>query len=127
MITSHSSSKPLSKSDFSARAVALSTLIDSVSHDDGLDVLLERRLAPGVIDSRDRSLAMELTYGVLRRRATLDWRLQPLLKKPLPRLPILIQMILRLGAYQVLYLDRIPPAAAVNESVLLSKSVRNTL
>jgi 16S rRNA (cytosine967-C5)-methyltransferase len=70
---------------------------------------------------------MELTYGVLRHRATLDWRLQPLLKKSLPRLPILIQMILRLGAYQVLYLDRIPAAAAVNESVLLSKSVRKTL
>ena len=37
------------------------------------------------MDGRDRAFAMELVYGVLRRQETLDWRLEPALKKPLPR------------------------------------------
>ncbi len=65
---------------------------------------------------------MELTYGVLRRLGTIDWRLEPVLDKPLPRLPIMVQMILRLGAYQMLFLDRIPQSAAVNESVRLARA-----
>lgn len=111
----------------SARSVALSVLVESVKADEGVDTLLDRALARSVCDSRDRGLAMELTYGVLRRQATLDWRLQPVLNKPLPRLPVLVQFILRLGAYQLLYLDRIPHSAAVNESVQLAKRFVRTL
>jgi 16S rRNA (cytosine967-C5)-methyltransferase len=117
----------LSNQSPSARAVALAVLADSVKADEGVDVLLDRALARSSLDSRDRALAMELTYGVLRRLATIDWRLEPLLDKPLPRLPILVQMILRLGAYQIIYLDRIPHSAAVNESVQLAKQRVKTL
>jgi 16S rRNA (cytosine967-C5)-methyltransferase len=53
---------------------------------------------------------------------TLDWRLEPVLDKPLARLPVMVQMLLRLGAYQLLFLDRIPPSAAVNESVQLART-----
>lgn len=72
-------------------------------------------------------MAVELAYGVLRRLSTLDWRLQPVADKALPRLPIVVQMILRLGAYQCLFLDRIPASAAVDESVRLAKLYRHTL
>jgi len=65
---------------------------------------------------------VELSYGVLRRLGTIDWRLEPVLEKPLLRLPVAVQMILRLGAYQLLFLDRIPQSAAVNESVNLAKA-----
>ncbi len=64
---------------------------------------------------------MELAYGVLRRLEYLDWRLAPVLKKPLARLPETVEMLLRLGAYQLLFLDRIPASAAVDESVRLAK------
>lgn len=120
------SSRSLNQSSC-ARAVALSVLADSIKADDGVDVLLDRALARSACDNRDRALAMELTYGVLRRLATIDWRLEPLLDKPLPRLPVLVQMILRLGAYQIIYLDRIPHSAAVNESVRLAKQHVKTL
>ena len=93
----------------------------------GIDILLERSLAHCPFDSRDRSLTVELTYGVLRRRATIDWRLEPVLDKPLLRLPVAVQMVLRLGAYQVLFLDRIPQSAAVNESVNLAKAFTGTV
>ena len=105
----------------SARAVALSVLVKSVKSEEGVDALLDRSLASCSFDNRDRALAVELTYGVLRRLGTVDWRLAPVLDKPLPRLPIMVQMLIRLGAYQILYLDRIPQSAAVNESVELAR------
>jgi 16S rRNA (cytosine967-C5)-methyltransferase len=111
----------------SARAIALSLLVESVKSEEGVDVLLDRALARCSFDSRERALTVELTYGVLRRLATIDWRLEPVLDKPLPRLPVVVQMVLRLGAYQFLFLDRIPQSAAVNESVNLARAFAGTL
>jgi 16S rRNA (cytosine967-C5)-methyltransferase len=111
----------------SARAIALSLLVESVKSEEGVDVLLDRALARCSFDSRERALTVELTYGVLRRLATIDWRLEPVLNKPLPRLPVAVQMVLRLGAYQLLFLDRIPQSAAVNESVNLARAFAGTV
>ncbi|MDP3597996.1 MAG: transcription antitermination factor NusB, partial [Nitrospirota bacterium] len=111
----------------SARAIALSLLVESDKSEEGVDVLLDRALARCSFDSRDRALTVELTYGVLRRLATIDWRLEPVLDKPLLRLPVAVQMVLRLGAYQLLFLDRIPQSAAVNESVNLTRAFACTV
>jgi 16S rRNA (cytosine967-C5)-methyltransferase len=111
----------------SARSIALSVLLQSDKSKEGVDVLLDRALARCSFDDRERSLTVKLSYGVLRRLATIDWRLQPVLKKPLARLPVAVQMVLRLGAYQVLFLDRIPESAAVNESVNLAKAFAGTV
>ncbi len=70
---------------------------------------------------------MELVYGVLRRQEPIDWRLGAILSKPLHRLPSIVQMVLRLGAYQILFLDRIPPSAAVNQAVELAKASEKQL
>ena len=111
----------------SARAIALSLLVESVKSEEGVNVLLDRALAHCSFDSRERALTVELTYGVLRRLATIDWRLEPVLDKPIPRLPVAVQMVLRLGAYQLLFLDRIPQSAAVNESVNLARAFAGTV
>lgn len=110
----------------SARSVALAILLSCQRTDGGLDELIERH-ATSIRESRDRSLVMELLYGTLRRQETIDWRLAAVLAKPLHRLPLVVQMLLRLGAYQLLFLDRIPASAAVNETVLLAKSHANKL
>ncbi len=106
----------------SARSAALSVLLALPRSEQGADELLNRACERARLDDRDRALAMELTYGVLRRQGTIDWRLSLVLDKPLGRLPVLVQALLRLGAYQLLYLDRIPQSAAVNESVRTAKS-----
>jgi 16S rRNA (cytosine967-C5)-methyltransferase len=106
----------------SARSVALSVLVESEHSEEGLDTLFDRALLRTPLDGRDRALALELTYGVCRRLLTIDWRLKPVLDKPLARLPGPVQMLLRIGAYQLLFLDRIPASAAVNESVNLAKA-----
>lgn len=82
-----------------------------------LDTLFERT----PLDDRDRRLITELVYGTLRRQRFLDLQLQTLLRKPLNKLPLHVLAALRLGAYQLLY-TRVPPHAAVSESVnLLSR------
>lgn len=105
----------------SPRSLALSVLLSCQRTNDALDELIERR-AMSVLQPRDRALMMELVYGTLRRQETIDWRLGTVLAKPLHRLPMVVQLLLRLGAYQLLFLDRIPASAAVNETVLLTKS-----
>jgi 16S rRNA (cytosine967-C5)-methyltransferase len=85
------------------------------------DEALDRCLRRANLDGRDRALAFELAYGVLRRRATIDWRLGLVADRPLERLPLLVVTALRLAAYQLLYLQKVPSSAAVHESVALVK------
>ena len=111
-----------SRTPHSARSLAVSVLVESVDSPEGVDVLMDRALSSSPLDNRDRALAVELVYGVWRRLGTIDWRFEPVLDKPLRRLPVIVQMLIRLGGYQILFLDRIPQSAAVNESVQLAKS-----
>ncbi len=85
------------------------------------DELFDQVSARAGLDLRDRAFMVELVRGVLRYRATLDWRLGLLSDRRIAKLPTLVQTILRLGAYQLLYLDRVPDSAAVNESVRMIK------
>lgn len=89
------------------------------------DELLDDAFKEARLDARDRRLSMELTYGVLRRQASLDWRLNHVADRSVARLPVSVRVALRLGAYQLLHLDRVPPSAAVNESVMLAAGRRD--
>src|SRR5690349_21716959 len=110
-----------------SRNVAFAVLMQSMRSDEGLDLLMDRALLQSRLDPRDRALAVEITYGVMRRRGTIDWRLAPILDKPMDRLPGAVQTLLRIGAYQLLFLDRVPASAAVSESVKLAKAQRGKL
>ncbi len=106
----------------SARVVALEVLL-AVEHAGVFaDAALEQTCQQTPLDARDRALAFELIYGVLRHRGLLDWRLAQVADRPLDRLPPRVRTALRLGLYQILLLDRIPTSAAVNESVALVKT-----
>ncbi len=72
------------------------------------------------LDRRDRGFMNELVKGTLRQRATLDWQLNRFMHVGLNSTPAWIQNALRLGAYQLIHLDRIPPRAAVDETVKLA-------
>ncbi len=91
------------------------------------DDLFDQIVARESLDQRERAFMVELVRGVLRYRGTLDWRLGLLSDRPIARLPTLVQNILRLGAYQLLYLDKVPESAAVNESVQMMKLHRKRL
>jgi len=79
-----------------------------------LDAVLARERG---IDPRDRGLLTELVYGVLRQRGRLDFALSRHCRQSLARVEPRVLTLLRLGAYQVLLLERVPDSAAVNETV----------
>jgi len=74
----------------------------------------------------DAALATEITLGVLRWRRLLDFLLDRHLKKPVQRLDLPVALTLRIGLYQLRFLERIPARAAVGESVELVKQARKT-
>jgi len=78
------------------------------------------------VKTEDAGLATELVMGVLRWRRLLDFLLERQLKKPVARLDLPVALALRMGLYQLRFLQRIPARAAVNESVELVKSARKT-
>jgi 16S rRNA (cytosine967-C5)-methyltransferase len=82
------------------------------------NLTLRRTLERARLGERDAAFASELAYGTLRRLVTIDHALAPLLERPLDTAPKPARAALRLGAYQLMYL-RVPPHAAVSESVAL--------
>ena len=75
------------------------------------------------LDDRDRALARQLVFGTVQRARTLDHAIETLGKRSVRRLDAPVRAALRLGAYQLAYLDGVPRYAAVNESVELVRSV----
>lgn len=84
------------------------------------DDLLRGR-AVDALSPQDRNLTTALVLGVLRWQIALDDQIRPLLSRPKAKLDPEILVALRLGAFQLLHLDRIPPRAAIDESVELAK------
>jgi 16S rRNA (cytosine967-C5)-methyltransferase len=74
------------------------------------------------LDPRERALATRLAYGVVQRKATLDHVIAHLAGRPVGKLEPGVLAALRLGVLQLAYLDRVPPHAAVTESVELAKA-----
>ncbi|AHF07641.1 16S rRNA (cytosine(967)-C(5))-methyltransferase RsmB [Desulfitobacterium metallireducens] len=84
------------------------------------NLLLQRELRE-VEDGRDRQLITQLVNGTLKNRLTLDYALRRHLRTPLSGLPHEVRWILRISAFQLLYLSKIPASAAVNEGVEMTK------
>jgi 16S rRNA (cytosine967-C5)-methyltransferase len=105
-----------------ARAVAARVLerveSDAAFADLALDAELERR----ALSARDVALATELVYGVLRWQRYLDWILAPHSRRRLTSLDARVLVLLRLTAYQLAFLQRVPAFAAVNDAVTLARS-----
>ncbi|MEK7315951.1 MAG: 16S rRNA (cytosine(967)-C(5))-methyltransferase RsmB [Candidatus Eisenbacteria bacterium] len=106
------------------RELALQILHDAESRSAYADRLLETRLRANALEPRDAAFVTTLVQGTLRYRALLDHHLDALLgARPdgMAGLPLWIRGALRLGAYQMLVLTRVPVSAAVAESVELAK------
>jgi len=104
-----------------ARELALQILLAAEGRGAYTDRLLETRLRESGLGGSDAALATSLVQGTLRHRALLDHHVAALTKDGFERLPAAIRSALRLGAYQILVLTRIPHSAAVDESVELAK------
>ncbi len=104
------------------RELALDVLIkvdkrEALSHRIIGDVLEKYQLSP----KRDRAFFTRLTEGTLERQITIDYVIGQFSKTKLQKCRPLIRALLRMGTYQILYMDQVPDAAACNEAVKLAK------
>jgi 16S rRNA (cytosine967-C5)-methyltransferase len=103
------------------REIAARALLRRENGADYIENILAADLENPALRADDRSLAMELTYGVVRWQAALDWLIA---RKTGGRTQKqALQILLRLGLYQIFWLDRIPDHAAVHETVELGKQL----
>lgn len=84
-------------------------------------VALRTHFEKNELTRQDVQLASALVFGVTERKLSLDYFLSLQLSQPLKKLKPQVLTILRIGAYQLLYMDKIPPSAAVNEAVKSAK------
>ena len=105
-----------------SRRVAYSVLL-RVADGAWSDLALDSELRRCGLDQRDRRFVTELVYGVLRLRGRLDFALGHFCVQPLPRLQKEAQWLLRIGAYQLLEMDRVPTHAAVDATVELARKL----
>lgn len=105
----------------SAREAAMLTLTACDRQGAWSEGHLKRILKDSALDRRDAALATRLCFGVLQTRITLDWHLARRCTGGLKKLEPKVLSILRISLYQILYMDKIPPSAAVNEGVQLTK------
>ncbi|MBW2594130.1 MAG: 16S rRNA (cytosine(967)-C(5))-methyltransferase RsmB, partial [Deltaproteobacteria bacterium] len=105
------------------RKIALTILNTLDGAQTTLDRAMDAATTKGVsLSRRDRALLNALVYGVLRWRERMDRIINHFSKTPFQKIDPPILNILRLGLFQIIYLDRIPLSAAVNTSVEMAKS-----
>lgn len=102
----------------SARLLALEILTAWLEKPGPIDLIKERILNrfPS-IDPRDSQLTMALVYGVLRWQGYLDWLLASHSSHPLAKMKAATLQALRIGLFQLLFMDRVPASAAINETI----------
>ncbi len=104
-----------------ARQLALLILRDIDRSSAYPDRALDRHLSASSLNCLDKALTTEIVYGIMRRQRTLDALLDRLGKKTAAQQPPDLRRILHIGLYQLRYLSQIPPSAAVNTAVELTK------
>ena len=105
-----------------AREACLDSLVSFEKDKSYSNIELDRALAKYKFGDLDRAFFTRLFYGVIERRLTLDFYIGELARK---KADARVANILRMGLYQILYMERVPDSAAVSESVELAKMLKN--
>lgn len=103
------------------RRFVLKLLLRLEESDSYSNILLDKELSKQDFTVQEKSFITALFYGVTERRITLDYYISKLSKVRLKKMDPDILNILRMGIYQIMYMDSVPDSAAVNESVILAK------
>ena len=103
------------------RLAATQVLYDVAANGAYSNVALAQILRQAKFTDLDRKFCTELVYGTVKAGASLDWKIAKYLSRPLAKVDAKSLAVLRVGMYQIFFLDRVPNSAAVNESVELAK------
>lgn len=106
-----------------ARKTAVKALVEIHKNDAYSNITLGKLLGESELSNQDKALASALVYGVLDRLITIDYLLSRFVTKtPISKISLMTLEAMRIALYQILYMDKIPESAAVNESVNIIKS-----
>ncbi len=108
-----------------ARFSAIKTVYAVQSQGAYSNVALAQILRQEKLSDLDRRFCTELVYGTIKAGASLDWKISKYVNRPLEKIDEKILAVLRVGMYQIFFLDRVPNSAAVNESVEIAKKFVN--
>lgn len=114
----------MKKSTQSTRYIAMEILRSREESRLPVDQLMEKYIAKTTLgDPRDRQLIMSLVYGVMRWRGYLEWVIGNFSKQPLAKINNRTLQALMVGIFQLLFMDRVPASAAINETVQALKDM----
>ncbi len=108
-----------------ARKVALDALLEVEKMDGYSNKVLNRMLSEAGLEAADRRLTTRLLYGVLENKNLLDHIIRQYINFRINKLDPAIRNILRMGIYQIVFMESIPDSASVNEAVKLAKNYQN--
>ena len=106
------------------RHTATQALLQMEENEGYSNIVIDKALRAAGLDARDAGLASTIFYGVLERRLPLEHSLRGCLANPQKKLDPQVWALLLCAAYQILYLDRVPDSAAVNEAVEEAKGIK---
>jgi len=92
-------------------------------HPQSLDTILDRNADVQRLEQRDRRFVVEIFFGVVRMKLSLDFTIHHFLQTERLKHNEALVRLLRIGAYQILYMERVPDHASVNETVKLAKGI----
>ena len=104
------------------REIAMNILVDINENKAYSNIILNKYLERD-IDPRDENFIREIVYGVLENKLYIDYIISKASKVKIKKIHYNILEILRIGIYQIMFMDKVPESAAVNESVKLAKNM----
>lgn len=107
-----------------SRKTSFKALYNVLYNDAYSNIEINRAIKASQLDQRDAALACAIFYGVLERKLTLEKIIRQYSTVPLRKIEEKVLVILEQALYQILYLDKIPDSAAVNEAVKMAKNLR---
>lgn len=111
---------PVKQQRTDPRRLCMQLLLRCESDNVYTNLVLDTAIRRHSLSDADRALLTALTYGTLEKKLTLDYLITRLSNRPLRELDIEPHILLRMGLYQLRYMDRIPDHAAVSETVQLA-------
>lgn len=108
-----------------SRLIAAKIVNSVISKGSYSNISLNSELSKSDLNEKDKSLVTEIVYGTLKYKYSIDVILQKLISRPLSKIDDFVINILRISLYQIIYLDKVPEFAAVNEAVQITKKYSN--
>ncbi len=105
-----------------AREIALRIINEVQNNGAYANIALAKELTRHSLTDQDRRFVTELVYGTVKAGETLDWMLSIYVARPLSKIPPVIRNVLRMGIYQLLFMDKVPASAACNQAAELAKT-----